>query len=169
MFVRKANPTDLPAIAELYEKGKALLHKNGVNQWQDGYPNSNSAKADISEGISYVIESDNTVIGSACIIFGEEPTYQDIYEGSWETDSSHYGFLHRVTVSPDYAGKRLAVYLFEKAEQLAKEKQISLLRCDTHKDNISMQKTLTYNGFEKRGIIFLENGDKRLAYEKIIP
>ena len=41
------------------------------------------------------------------------------------------------------------------------------LRIDTHRDNIPMQKVLKRNGFEYCGIIYLENGDERLAYQKI--
>ena len=37
---------------------------------------------------------------------------------------------------------------------------------DTHKDNIPMQRVLLRNGFVYCGIIHLENGDERIAYQK---
>ena len=40
------------------------------------------------------------------------------------------------------------------------------LRIDTHRDNIPMQKCLIRNGFEYCGVIYLANGDERLAYQK---
>ena len=42
------------------------------------------------------------------------------------------------------------------------------LRIDTHEDNKTMQALLTKNGFSYCGIIHLENGDPRLAYQKTI-
>ena len=41
------------------------------------------------------------------------------------------------------------------------------LRIDTHEDNLVMQHVLEKNGFTKCGIIYLESGDPRLAYEKL--
>ena len=168
MFVRKSCVADIPAIAALYESAKSLLKSNGINQWQTGYPNPDSAAADVSAGNSYVIEADGIVIGTAYIAFGEEPTYRAIYDGTWPSDISFYGFVHRVAVSPAFAGKGLAALLFEKAAQLAAEQHISTLRCDTHEENFAMQKTLLRNGYQKCGIILLENGDRRIGYEKTL-
>jgi RimJ/RimL family protein N-acetyltransferase len=42
------------------------------------------------------------------------------------------------------------------------------MRCDTHKDNKIMQHTLEKNGYKYCGVIYLDNGDARVAYEKLI-
>ena len=42
------------------------------------------------------------------------------------------------------------------------------IKIDTHKDNISMQKLLEKNDFKYCGIIYLEDGSQRIAFEKII-
>ena len=39
---------------------------------------------------------------------------------------------------------------------------------DTHKENQSMQKFLRKNGFELQGIIYLQNGDPRLAFDRYV-
>lgn len=41
------------------------------------------------------------------------------------------------------------------------------IRIDTHRSNTLMQRALAHAGFSYRGIIFLPNGDERLAYQKI--
>lgn len=46
------------------------------------------------------------------------------------------------------------------------EKEVPYLRADTHFDNHTMQHLLEKNGFERRGIIYLKNGDPRIAYQK---
>ena len=42
------------------------------------------------------------------------------------------------------------------------------LRIDTHRGNVVMRKMLEKQGFSHCGTIYLENGDERVAYEKII-
>ena len=39
---------------------------------------------------------------------------------------------------------------------------------DTHDDNLSMQRFLTKYGFNYCGTIYLENKEKRRAYEKLL-
>ena len=39
------------------------------------------------------------------------------------------------------------------------------VRADTHKDNITMQNMLAKNGFVPCGIIHVENGSERIAYQ----
>ena len=43
-------------------------------------------------------------------------------------------------------------------------KFISNIRIDTHHDNLVMQKVLNKHGFMKCGVIYLKNGNPRLAY-----
>ena len=41
------------------------------------------------------------------------------------------------------------------------------LRADTHADNKIMQHLLEKNGFARRGIIHVEDGTPRVAYQKL--
>lgn len=43
--------------------------------------------------------------------------------------------------------------------------QAGHVRIDTHRDNKTMQHVILKNGFEYCGIIYLKNGEQRLAYE----
>lgn len=168
MKIRIANTEDLPYITKLYKSAKAVLNSRGINQWQDGYPNEASAVSDISSGSSYVLEEGGSIIGTAFIGFGTEPTYEKIYEGRWMNENTEYVFVHRVAVDINSSGKGLALEFFRHAEEIAKKHHTHSIRCDTHKDNIPMQKTLERNGFIKCGIILLEDNSQRLAYEKLI-
>ena len=42
------------------------------------------------------------------------------------------------------------------------------MKNDTHKDNQSMQRMQAKNGFEYCGLIYLEDGAERIAFEKIV-
>ena len=41
------------------------------------------------------------------------------------------------------------------------------IRIDTHRDNRIMQHNIEKHGFTYCGIIYLANGDERLAYQKL--
>ncbi|MBR1526072.1 MAG: hypothetical protein IJ640_05360 [Prevotella sp.] len=41
------------------------------------------------------------------------------------------------------------------------------IRIDTHRDNRIMQHLMQKEGFTYCGIIYLDNGDERLAYQKM--
>ena len=46
-------------------------------------------------------------------------------------------------------------------------RQIPNLRADTHRDNHILQHILKKHGFQYCGIIYLLNGDERLAFQKL--
>ena len=42
------------------------------------------------------------------------------------------------------------------------------MRCDTHKDNLPMRRTLEKNGYTLCGTIHVEDGIPRVAYERCL-
>lgn len=169
ILLRAATLDDLTEISNLYDTAKKLLKGREIDQWQDGYPNMDSARLDIESHCSFVLVDEKLdekkVIGTACIDVGIEPTYIKIYDGSWKLPQNHYAFVHRVAVDPNYAGKGLATTFFKKAKEMAIANNLLSVRCDTHKDNTAMQQSLKKAGFVHCGTIHLENGNERLAYE----
>lgn len=169
MQIRRTTPADLPAVAALYDEARAALRAAGVDQWQDGYPDGASARADMEKGIGFVLEDGGEVIATACLAFGREPTYDVIEQGAWQAQGEPYGFLHRIAVSPRAKGKGAAGLFFEELKRQARERGIRVLRGDTHRDNKAMQRVMEKSGLSYRGIIHIEDGTERLAYEIILP
>ena len=167
MQVRLSTAEDLPAITEIVDEAKAYLHQQGIDQWQNGYPNADSFRTDIKNKVNYVLVNGQNVYGTASIIPGLEPTYRKIVDGSWVSNGS-YVTIHRIAIKDGYKGQHFAKYFFDYAIKLAKRLNCASLRIDTHADNLAMKKLLDSLGFRKTGIIYLENGDPRLAYELLI-
>ena len=80
MQLRKATPADLPAVEALYEEASQFLRAQGIDQWQDGYPNGEVFLRDVENGTSYVLEENGKVAATACLGLGREPTYDTIYQ-----------------------------------------------------------------------------------------
>ena len=99
-----------------------------------------------------------------------EPTYDKVYDGHWITgdDNDNYVAIHRVAVSVCMRGKGISTAIIDRATSFARSLNRSSLRIDTHKGNVVMRRMLEKHGFKYCGIIFLQNGEERVAYEKII-
>ncbi|WP_322174147.1 GNAT family N-acetyltransferase [Acutalibacter caecimuris] len=165
--LRKATPADIPAMAGLYEQARQALAAAGVNQWQDGYPNAASAGADVQSGTAYVLVEGGRVVACACLAFGQEPTYAVIEQGNW-LGQGPYGYLHRVAVSGAAKGRGAAGRFFAELERQARAQGLGAIRGDTHRDNRPMQRVMAKAGLTLRGVIYVEDGTPRLAYEKLL-
>ena len=159
-MIRKANINDLLEILEIYAHARLFMAQNGnPTQWGNTTPQKELLKKNINDGLLYVVEEDDTLQGVFYFNLENDPTYDIIKDGSWINDKP-YGVIHRIAS----AGKKKGI-LKTCIEFCLK--QTNHIRIDTHENNTVMHHLLNKYGFSKRGIIFLENGDERIAYEYI--
>lgn len=157
--LRNAGREDLPRILEIYQSAREFMAETGnPNQWGKHHPPAEILEKDIEQQLLHVVEDCNGIHGVFYFLIGADPTYRMIEGGSWRQDTA-YGTIHRI--AGDGSGG-----ILKAAVEYAKS-QISHIRIDTHRDNAVMQKALARQGFSKRGIIYLENGDPRIAYDLI--
>jgi len=166
MIFRKASCRDIQEILKIIEEAKVSISELGIDQWQNGYPNRQILEDDISNGNSYVLLKDNIIIGTVAIIFGNENAYETIYDGQWLSNKD-YATLHRIAIHSDHKGFGFASVVYNEAKRICLNSGIHGIRIDTHEGNIPMQRSLSKSGFEYCGIVFLEDGSKRLAYESL--
>jgi len=167
MEFRIAADSDIDKIMSIIGQAKEYLRDKGVDQWQDNYPNIGIIMKDIEKRICYVMEKDGQVIATAAISFNDEKTYDKIYDGKWITEND-YAVVHRIAVDNNYKGQRISSEILARVEEMCSNRNIHSIKMDTHKHNESMRKMLSNNGFKYCGIIYLENGNERVAYEKVI-
>lgn len=160
--IRKAQLTEIDSLMEIFEQAKRIMRKDGnMKQWTGNYPSTDIVTNDIKNGNCYVcLNETGEIIGTFAFIPGKDPTYARIYEGEWLEDSLPYGVIHRLASTEDSKGVSNAClqWCYE---------QIPNLRADTHRDNNILQYVLKKHGFQYCGIIYLANGDERLAFQKI--
>lgn len=160
--IRPSQPADLPQLMQIYDTARRFMQQTGnAGQWVDGYPKKELLAEDIGRGHSYVcLDEDDGIAGTFYFRVGEEPTYLKIFEGSWLNDDP-YGVIHRIASSGRHKGvaETCISWCLEKCGNL---------RIDTHRDNKVMQNILQKLGFSHCGIIYLESGAERLAYQYTI-
>lgn len=171
MTFRPARAQDIPAIMEVIAQAQAFLAQQGIDQWQDGYPDVAIIEEDIRLGRGYVLAEGISIAGIASILFDGEPTYDVIREGAWHTPEP-YAAIHRVAVNAAFRGSGIADTLMQAAEGVILNKQVYAARIDTHPQNVVMQRMLLRNGYLQCGSIYLqrgaEAGAKRIALEKAL-
>ena len=156
-MIRLACPEDLPGIMSIYESARAFMRESGNrNQWTGGYPQESLLADDIEKGHLFVCEDEGKVYAVFACIVGEDPTYLQI-DGEWISDSL-YCTIHRS--ASDGTHKRVFKECSDFAYALTGH-----VRVDTHEDNKVMQQAVLREGYKYCGVIRLENGDPRLAYE----
>ena len=158
MEIRKAETRDMDTLLVLFANARTFMaeHGNAV-QWWGGYPTQEMLENDIRLNQLYVCQEDETIHAAFVLAMGEDPTYQ-VIEGAWKNDSP-YGTLHRIASSGKRRGMMDVIvrWTFDKTGNL---------RGDTHELNHPMQKAFERNGFEKCGVIYVEDGTPRIAYHK---
>ncbi len=158
MKIVKAEMQELDTVMEIYGEAREYMRENGnLEQWSGGYPQRELVERDVISGDLFLCKNNGETVGVFFYKFGEDPTYKTIYGGEWLNEDK-YGVIHRIAVRSHRKG--VASQCFEWAL-----KQCGNVKIDTHKDNIPMQRSLLKNGFSYCGIIHLENGDERLAYQ----
>ncbi|NLL66093.1 MAG: GNAT family N-acetyltransferase [Clostridiaceae bacterium] len=167
MEFRNATLADIDRILEIIKQAKEYLRNAGVNQWQNDYPDRNILESDIDRKIGYVLINDAAIVATVAVSFNDEKTYEKIYEGNWITDDE-YAVIHRIAVDNNFKGQRLSSIIISKVEEICLNRNIHSIKVDTHRKNVSMRKMLSNNDFKYCGIIYLEDGSERVAYEKII-
>ena len=182
MVIRPATPADIPALRPVFEAAKGIMRADGNHdQWSaPGFPDDSLLLRDIARGGGFVIENRwpvgaghderktvmpgltghlaaPRIVAYFALLPSPEPTY-DVIDGAWLTNEP-YGVIHRMASYPEVHG------IFSTIIDYATSR-FAHLRIDTHRDNRIMQHLIEKHGFTYCGIIWLEDGTERLAYER---
>ena len=166
MKIRKSSVSDINNLLEIFDEARKTIATLGIDQWQNGYPSFDVVREDISLSRSYAVEIDGGVCGTF-VMMENEPTYDKILEGEW-LGNEDYIAIHRVAISVKNRGSGISTAIINYASDYAKSLGRASLRIDTHSGNTVMRRMLEKNGFIHCGTIYLENGDPRVAYEKVL-
>ena len=157
MTIRNALQKDFDDILRIYARAREYMkHSGNPTQWGENFPPETLINDDIREKRNYVVEADGGIHGVFAFILGDDPTYARI-EGAWKSDAP-YGTIHRIASDGEVKGIFAAAIAFCKTRS-------AHLRIDTHADNKTMRHAIEKAGFKECGIIYIEDGSPRIAYE----
>ena len=145
-------------IAGIFSYARKFMKENGnPDQWKDNRPSMDKVRDDISRGEYYVIEEEGKIAAVFAYVVGIEPTYLEI-DGAW-IDDAPYGTIHRIASNGTVKG------VFDMVMRFVEGFGVDV-RIDTHKDNKVMLHVIEKNGFQRCGIIIVDDGTERIAFQK---
>ena len=166
MIIRIAKISDIESIMNMYNSCVRGMINEGINQWDNEYPNRDIIKNDIKAETYYVSLLKNKVIAGVNIDQKQDNQYLDV---KWKDKTNSFLVVHRLAVSKNWWGKGIGKLLMLYAEDLVIQKKLKSIRLDTYSENplaISFYKKL---GYEELGAINLKPNKKEYyCFEKII-
>jgi ribosomal protein S18 acetylase RimI-like enzyme len=164
MTIRLATREDVPSLMELVRQVVPLMRAAGNLQWDASYPNAGVLERDIELGQLWVAEIDGVMAAVAAVTTDQEPEYTQV---GWDIEEPAV-VVHRLAVNPQFRGAGLAAALMKKAEEVALQRGISVLRVDTNTQNEATQRLFPRLGYAVAGEIGLgfRPGLRFLCYEK---
>ena len=168
--IRKTEARDIGSVMQIFSEARKTIAALGIDQWQNGYPSDCVVESDIALSQSYCVEIDGEICATFALLLHGEPTYDEIFDGEWLTgdEKGHYIAIHRVAIAVSSRGSGISGKIIDYAAEAARSLGKRSLRIDTHEGNVVMRRMLEKNRFTFCGTIFLESGDKRVAYERLL-
>ncbi len=164
MRIRLAIREDLPALMALMRRVVPPMRAMGNLQWDESYPNEAVFQRDIDQGQLWLADVETSIAGVAAVTTDQEPDYA---QAGWDINEPAV-VVHRLAVDPEFRGAGIAGALMRKAEEVAAERGIPVLRVDTNTQNEATQRLFPKLGYRLAGEISLRirPGLRFFCYEK---
>ena len=123
LHIRRAEPSDLPAVKEMYAALVARMDREGWSVWDETYPRDFVGK-DVEQGQLYLLLEGDRLAGAFAL-----PSH-DNGEGDvpWEEPSAPARYLYRFGIAVEYRGKGLGKLALERIGELSRRLGARYLR-----------------------------------------
>lgn len=130
------------------------LRENGIDQWDENYPDRNRIQKDIESNQLFChIDDENRINGIVVLNEEQDPEYAGI---DWLTDDlSRSLVVHRLAVLPTFQGQGIATKLMDFAEEFGRENMYASIRLDTYSQNAHNQRFYEKRGYTNLGPVYL--------------
>ncbi|MEC4113080.1 GNAT family N-acetyltransferase [Myroides pelagicus] len=162
-MIRPTEITDLPHILEVLEEVKQHMFYQGIDQWDEEYPNENIIHTDIKKEQAYIYTQNNKII--AYMVLNEE--YDIEYNAlNWTTPTS-FIVIHRLFVKPTAQGKGISSQMIQYAEEYAKTNNYASIRFDAYSRNNTANAVYLKKNYRLVGTVQFRKGVFN-CYEKAL-
>lgn len=162
---RKATSDEVFKIYQHYVRVICFMQENGIDQWDNLYPNPADIAADIAAEDLIVGEDES---GKLVCTFAVNRECEEEYDACpWGYPDEPYIVVHRLAVNPEYHRQGVAKNAMVLVETKAKEKGIRTIRLDTFTGNPAGAALYESLGFKIIGYAYWRKGKFQIM-EKII-
>ena len=166
MIIRKAEISDLENIMLMYKSCVTGMIANGIDQWDESYPNTEVIMEDLIAQTYFVAIENEIIIAGINIDQNQDDTYLAV---DWEDKKNQFLVVHRLAVKVEFWNDGIGKSLMLFTENLVTEKGLNSIRLDTYSGNPKAMEFYRRLGYRELGTINLKpNKDKYHCFEKII-
>ena len=166
MIIRKAEISDLENIMLMYRSCVAGMIANGIDQWDESYPNADIILADIKARTYFIAEINGEIVGGINLDENQDSTYLTI---RWEDKTNSFLVVHRLAVKEENWGDKVGKALMIFAEETILEEGLKSIRLDTYSGNPKAMEFYRRLRYTELGTIDLKpEKNKYHCFEKII-
>lgn len=152
-MISRGEISEIDEIVELTKACGLHMRENGINQWDEHYPDRASIAEDIETGTLFALRDGVKILGIVVLNEKQDEEYAEI---SWSTSKDDKNLIvHRLAVLPEYQGQGLAQILMDFAEDLARNLSYAAIRLDTYSQNPRNQRFYLARGYRELGAVFL--------------
>lgn len=178
MKIIEASENHIDAIISLCKNCSNHMIAQGIDQWDEVYPNKAVFLEDIRTQSLWVAVSSipevridgaqdranlsEHILG--CIVLNEHQD-SEYKEVNWQYTPQKVAVIHRLMVVPRYQGQGIAQHLMNYAENLASEREYGAIRLDTFIENVPALRFYKKLGYDAVGNVYFSKG-KFLCFEK---
>ena len=155
MKIVKATANDLTILDEILQRTIVSLHNQGINQWNDDYPNLDIYQEDLKNDQLYKVIDHHQIIAS--FVLNQDGENYD-KDGSWNYLGDNYIVIHRLCLDCNYQGKGLGKKILGLIIDLVKELGYDAIKLDCYTNNPAAQRLYQSFNFNKVGETIYNTG-----------
>jgi GNAT superfamily N-acetyltransferase len=156
LLVRRANEGDLTYLEEILRACKDQLRENGVDQWDDSYPDMTTFAADVLGQNLYVAAVPGYPIAGAVVVDScQEPEYAQV---PWRGVGASIGVIHRLMVRPCCQRRGVARSLIRFAEAWTRRLGYGDIRMSAGTGNLPALRLYAALGYHNAGAMRFRKG-----------
>jgi ribosomal protein S18 acetylase RimI-like enzyme len=150
----------------MYKSCVATMIANGIDQWDESYPNTEVIIEDLIAQTYFVAIENEIIIAGINIDQNQDDTYLAL---DWKDKKNQFLVVHRLAVKVEFWNDGIGKSLMLFTENLVTEKGLNSIRLDTYSGNPKAMEFYRRLGYRELGTIDLKpNKDKYHCFEKII-
>ncbi|MGE8553396.1 MAG: GNAT family N-acetyltransferase [Chryseobacterium jejuense] len=162
-MIRKAIHEDVFQAVQVLEEVKKHMLNEGIDQWDEEYPNIKVLTEDTEKGEGFVFEEEGKVLAYMALNELCDEEYNDL---NWKTPTP-FIVIHRLYVKPAAQGKGISSKMIRYAEEFAAQNQYQSIRFDAFSLNDTANIVYTKKGYKLVGTVRFRKGIFN-CYEKAV-
>jgi ribosomal protein S18 acetylase RimI-like enzyme len=165
VFVRAAGEDDVDDVMQLVARCIDAMRREGIEQWDDVYPDRQTILSDAREGTLYVGSFEAAgLAGTLAINDYQNPEYAQVH---WTISPARVAVVHRLMIDPRHQGRGIARELMRFAEELARGRGYDAVRLDAFSENPRALRLYQRLGYHDAGTVTFRKG-KFHCFEKAL-